>query len=569
MTFPVSALFGLTNLDAGTDDPGLARADLYTALTQLAEIIASQNAASGVLILDATGKILTSFLPVVPVTLGGTGATNVADARAALGVDAALGYTPVNKAGDTMSGALAVSDGTDSAKLLKGYIEFDRPSTGIAYIDQRDVGGFLQFRVSEAAPVDKAALTLDPDGDVNLAQKLGIGGSPGKELDIYKTKAGLYVVQRVRNLDTGNTASGVILHLCASNTDTAFGPYFMTDRSGAGAVNNSLYVCIGDGVAAYGAASRIAMAIAQNTLNVGIGTVTPDERLTVNGNVKATGNIIAEGDVGIKNASPTSALHINAGSFAGTAPSDLTLAGSSPQMSVGASGQAGKILFARGSDGNNVFGSCGFQGAASANTPFGLVFGGGVGELKLEATAAGANIALHQGGAERMRVHSNGYVGIKNASPAETLDVGGSIKATGEVKGAPRVVPFASGSGIINGSASAWGAINGVTMTAAKGLTMARVGSLTELSLNYDVNVTGSGVTSLSVNVLVDGSIVWTVALDGATGTHESYATQARGTDSFLPGATVSIQFTATGGGPSDYVTLTNLIGTLGFYYDT
>ena len=45
----------------------------------------------------------------------------------------------------------------------------------------------------------------------------------------------------------------------------------------------------------------------------------------------------------------------------------------------------------------------------------------------------GKHTEFRLGGVEKMRVHSNGFVGINQTSPAEALDVGGSIKATGHL----------------------------------------------------------------------------------------------------------------------------------------
>lgn len=44
-----------------------------------------------------------------------------------------------------------------------------------------------------------------------------------------------------------------------------------------------------------------------------------------------------------------------------------------------------------------------------------------------------AGLLLEYGGVERMRVHSNGNVGVNNTGPVYTLDVGGTIRASGDV----------------------------------------------------------------------------------------------------------------------------------------
>ena len=71
MSFPASSTqVNTTHLDSGTDDPSLARADLYQTVTLLNEIIAGQNAGSGVAVLDGNGQLPSNRLPQ---TIGWTG----------------------------------------------------------------------------------------------------------------------------------------------------------------------------------------------------------------------------------------------------------------------------------------------------------------------------------------------------------------------------------------------------------------------------------------------------------------------------------------------------------------
>lgn len=64
MSFPSpSTQIATTHLDSGSDDPSLARADLLQAVTTLNEIVAGQNAADGVAILDSQGAIPYNRLP--------------------------------------------------------------------------------------------------------------------------------------------------------------------------------------------------------------------------------------------------------------------------------------------------------------------------------------------------------------------------------------------------------------------------------------------------------------------------------------------------------------------------
>lgn len=63
MTFPTGTQISTANLDSPDDDPSLARADLYNLAVAVNDIIASANAAQGVLVLDAGGKITATLLP--------------------------------------------------------------------------------------------------------------------------------------------------------------------------------------------------------------------------------------------------------------------------------------------------------------------------------------------------------------------------------------------------------------------------------------------------------------------------------------------------------------------------
>jgi hypothetical protein len=62
MTFPTGQQIPTTNLDSPDDDPSLARADLYDLVLAVNRIIASANAAQGVVVLDGSAKVPTANL---------------------------------------------------------------------------------------------------------------------------------------------------------------------------------------------------------------------------------------------------------------------------------------------------------------------------------------------------------------------------------------------------------------------------------------------------------------------------------------------------------------------------
>ena len=62
MAFPTASVT-TTNLDAGTDDPSLARADLLDAVQKLNTIIAEGGAANGVALLNGSTKLSSTQMP--------------------------------------------------------------------------------------------------------------------------------------------------------------------------------------------------------------------------------------------------------------------------------------------------------------------------------------------------------------------------------------------------------------------------------------------------------------------------------------------------------------------------
>ena len=63
MAWGNSSNVSTTNLSDGTKSPALARQDLYDALAELIAVIDSRNTANGVAGLDASTKIVASYLP--------------------------------------------------------------------------------------------------------------------------------------------------------------------------------------------------------------------------------------------------------------------------------------------------------------------------------------------------------------------------------------------------------------------------------------------------------------------------------------------------------------------------
>lgn len=64
--FPTGAIV-TTNVDAGSDSPNLARADIKSCFDKVNDIIASKNLANGTLVADAAGKAPHANIPITPI----------------------------------------------------------------------------------------------------------------------------------------------------------------------------------------------------------------------------------------------------------------------------------------------------------------------------------------------------------------------------------------------------------------------------------------------------------------------------------------------------------------------
>jgi hypothetical protein len=100
-----------------------------------------------------------------------------------------------------------------------------------------------------------------------------------------------------------------------------------------------------------------------------------------------------------------------------------------------------------------------FVGPSGAN---GINFGWDQGNARgfVNAPGTSAFAFTQEGVNERMRIHSNGFVGINNISPTERLDVGGSIKMTG----AGSKLIFADGTFMTTASGGGGGAMTGTSI---------------------------------------------------------------------------------------------------------
>jgi hypothetical protein len=127
MTFPTGTQIPTTNLASGSSDPSLARADLYDLVVAVNAIIASYNAAQGVLVLNGSAKVATSYLPSTIAVTGdialqpSTGIVSVQNAlRLAQTVTADLG-TQTGTTSPTAGDLVYLTDGDAGRPCLGCY----------------------------------------------------------------------------------------------------------------------------------------------------------------------------------------------------------------------------------------------------------------------------------------------------------------------------------------------------------------------------------------------------------------------------------------------------------------
>ncbi len=140
-------------------------------------------------------------------------------------------------------------------------------------------------------------------------------------------------------------------------------------------------------------------------------------------------------------------------------------------------------------------------------------------------------------------------------------------KFTEEVDGVPSFLSFSElTGGTVNSAITLFPKAGEVPIGSGKGFDMLGSGSVTGISFNYDISAS-SGLNIATVNVRKNGAVIWSNALVVTTGTDKSHqSTQARGTDTFVAGDTIDIQFKEGGLGKS--YAIDEIVGAWEFYYD-
>ena len=137
------------------------------------------------------------------------------------------------------------------------------------------------------------------------------------------------------------------------------------------------------------------------------------------------------------------------------------------------------------------------QGGASGQSNINLGPSGDGDEGGIFYNQSGNYLGIRAGAAERLRIDSSGKVGIGTSSPAEELDVYGSIGLSG------KEIARRSGNNVILGDVNAAGGAGGVTL---------RTNGGDKLTINTSGNV-GIGTSSPSAPLEVDGAVNGTQAV--------------------------------------------------------
>lgn len=226
-----------SNLDAGTDDPSAARADLNALLIKVQAILAARADASGVCDLDSGTKVPIARIPSLGVAQGGTGVTTVT----VQGMLVGNGTSPLQVISPGTAGQILTSQGVGSV-----------PN----WTDQGFAVSVKAWFYQAAAPTGWSidASTSDAVLGVGISTDVGgtLNGSWATDTDAHQ----LTVAESAAHAHAGSTANSVSSHVHGTvyggvaggltarttRTTTNYNTSFNVDTSSAGGHGHTLTI---------------------------------------------------------------------------------------------------------------------------------------------------------------------------------------------------------------------------------------------------------------------------------------------------------------------------------------
>jgi len=288
--------------------------------------------------------------------------------------------------------------------------------------------------------------------------------------------------------------------------------------------------------------ARVGYYIQDNSTDTTYGTAMVFDTInTASGALVEAMRIDYKGDIGIGLVDPDSKLEV-AGSFKATGATSGTNLGGSIEIEDAVAANAGDVKIAGGT-------------SIDPNDSGHVYIDGGNGPNE-------GNILL---------CTAYGLVGIGPAvNPTQPLEVNGNAQVNGEMMGTKQILQFSrEDANDVYGTVATFTDYSSVRTTTAKGFTAMRAGSVTGISINYDITAEVLD-SSTAIQVFVNGVSVWQNTLTGSgtiASNQEEYFTQARDTDTFSAGDTITVVLFGIGAGGTN-ATFDNTIIALELYSD-
>ena len=219
----------------------------------------------------------------------------------------------------------------------------------------------------------------------------------------------------------------------------------------------------------------------------------------------------------------------------------------------------------------------------TGNTTLEVDSTGGIGTLKLDSNTTDTVVSFQEGDTAQFtimhdqsesefQIRDGGFTGtilLKWDDGNTTAIFSGNVTIPGELQGSKQILQFTREDSVeVTSTVTSFTDYGKQRTSGTKGFTAMRAGSITGVSINYDITATNGG--TASIQVYVNGAAVWQNTVVGATSTgtdKEEYFTQARDTDQFSAGDTITVVFWGIGvGGTSN--TFDNTIIGLEIYSD-